>query len=123
MAAAFFAVGAPAALLIGYLCDKFNRRNLLFIVVLLGARPCICCFICLPARHASAQPRAPHVLLSQDMQTCRERQNCHFFGCAEALRRPTLARVLTNPVLLFVCLNGSFLARLEYQPAACSWGF
>ena len=37
MAAAFFAVGAPAALLIGYLCDKYNRRNLLFIVVLLGA--------------------------------------------------------------------------------------
>lgn len=37
MAAAFFAVGAPAALLIGYLCDKMNRRNLLFAVVLLGA--------------------------------------------------------------------------------------
>lgn len=38
VAAAFFAVGAPAALTIGYLCDKFNRRNLLFFVVLLGAR-------------------------------------------------------------------------------------
>jgi len=37
VAAAFFAVGAPAALLIGYLCDKMNRRNLLFAVVLLGA--------------------------------------------------------------------------------------
>ena len=37
IAAAFFAVGAPAALFIGYLCDKMNRRNLLFIVVILGA--------------------------------------------------------------------------------------
>lgn len=36
IAAAFFAVGAPAALFIGYLCDKMNRRNLLFIVVILG---------------------------------------------------------------------------------------
>ena len=39
IAASFFAVGAPAALLIGYLCDKVNRRNLLFVVVILGARP------------------------------------------------------------------------------------
>jgi MFS family permease len=36
IAAAFFAVGAPAALCIGYLSDKMNRRNLLFAVVLLG---------------------------------------------------------------------------------------
>ena len=39
IAAAFFAVGAPAALCIGYLCDKMNRRNLLFAVVLLGEPP------------------------------------------------------------------------------------
>jgi MFS family permease len=39
IAAAFFAVGAPAALFIGYLCDKMNRRNLLFVVVLLGENP------------------------------------------------------------------------------------
>lgn len=38
IAAAFFAVGAPAALCIGYLCDKMNRRNLLFYVVILGER-------------------------------------------------------------------------------------
>ena len=37
IAAAFFAVGAPAALCIGYLCDKMNRRNLLFAVVILGS--------------------------------------------------------------------------------------
>ncbi|CAL5223333.1 g5832 [Coccomyxa viridis] len=41
IAAAFFAVGAPAALCIGYLCDKMNRRNLLFAVVLLGEGPCL----------------------------------------------------------------------------------
>ena len=39
IAAAFFAVGAPAALCIGYLCDKMNRRNLLFAVVILGEQP------------------------------------------------------------------------------------
>ncbi|CAL8462663.1 g2196 [Coccomyxa elongata] len=44
VAAAFFAVGAPAALTIGYLCDKFNRRNLLFYVVLLGEGPCLATF-------------------------------------------------------------------------------
>ncbi|CAK0784876.1 hypothetical protein CVIRNUC_008081 [Coccomyxa viridis] len=41
IAAAFFAIGAPAALFIGYLCDKMNRRNLLFAVVLLGEGPCL----------------------------------------------------------------------------------
>lgn len=30
-------VGAPAALLFGYLSDSVNRRNLLFVAVLLGA--------------------------------------------------------------------------------------
>ena len=37
IAALFFAVGAPSAMLVGYLCDRMNRRNLLFIVVVLGA--------------------------------------------------------------------------------------
>lgn len=50
VAAAFFAVGAPAALLIGYLCDKYNRRNLLFIVVILGA--CFLVTALWPAKHA-----------------------------------------------------------------------
>lgn len=36
IAALFFFFGAPSALLVGYLCDRMNRRNLLFIVVLLG---------------------------------------------------------------------------------------
>ena len=36
IAASFFAVGAPAALLVGYLCDKVNRRDMLFVVVILG---------------------------------------------------------------------------------------
>ncbi|MEW5311908.1 MAG: hypothetical protein WDW38_003584 [Sanguina aurantia] len=39
--AAFFVVGAPAALLAGILADKVNRRNLLFIVVVLGEAPCL----------------------------------------------------------------------------------
>ena len=39
IAASFFAVGAPAALLVGYLCDKVNRRDMLFVVVILGALP------------------------------------------------------------------------------------
>ncbi len=37
ISALFFAVGAPSALLVGYLCDHMDRRNLLFIVVILGA--------------------------------------------------------------------------------------
>lgn len=36
IAAAFYMVGAPAALLFGYLSDTVNRRNLLFAAVLLG---------------------------------------------------------------------------------------
>ena len=36
IAAAFYIVGAPAALLFGYLSDTVNRRNLLFAAVLLG---------------------------------------------------------------------------------------
>jgi MFS family permease len=38
VAAAFYLVGAPAALLFGYLSDTVNRRNLLFAAVLLGER-------------------------------------------------------------------------------------
>lgn len=34
--AAFFLVGAPSALLMGALAHSHNRRNLLFIVVLIG---------------------------------------------------------------------------------------
>lgn len=36
VAAAFYLVGAPSALLFGYLSDKVNRRNLLFVAVLIG---------------------------------------------------------------------------------------
>ena len=32
----FFFVGALSAVLVGYLCDRMSRRNLLFVVVLLG---------------------------------------------------------------------------------------
>ena len=39
VAALFFFVGAPSALIVGYLSDTSNRRNLLFYVVLLGIRP------------------------------------------------------------------------------------
>ncbi|KAL6755542.1 major facilitator superfamily domain-containing protein [Haematococcus lacustris] len=42
--AAFFAVGAPSAMLVGWLSDKTNRRNLLFVVVMLGSMPCLCTF-------------------------------------------------------------------------------
>ena len=41
VAAGFYIVGAPAALLFGYLSDTVNRRNLLFIAVILGEGPCI----------------------------------------------------------------------------------
>lgn len=41
IAAAFYMVGAPAALLFGYLSDKYNRKWLLFSAVLLGEAPCI----------------------------------------------------------------------------------
>ena len=36
VAAAFFLVGAPSALAVGALSNSCNRRNLLFIVVVLG---------------------------------------------------------------------------------------
>lgn len=36
VAAAFFLVGAPSALAVGALSNSCNRRNLLFIVVILG---------------------------------------------------------------------------------------
>lgn len=41
ISAAFFLLGAPAALLIGYLSDTMNRAKLLFWVVLLGEGPCL----------------------------------------------------------------------------------
>ncbi|KAK9832459.1 hypothetical protein WJX74_010797 [Apatococcus lobatus] len=40
----FFAVGAPSALLIGWLSDRMSRRWLLFIVVVLGEGPCLATF-------------------------------------------------------------------------------
>ncbi len=40
----FFAVGAPSALLIGWLSDRMDRRWLLFIVVILGSQ----IFHCIP---------------------------------------------------------------------------
>ncbi|KAK9838287.1 hypothetical protein WJX81_002411 [Elliptochloris bilobata] len=44
IAAAFFAMGAPSALVIGYLSDRVNRRHLLFSIVLLGEGPCLATF-------------------------------------------------------------------------------
>ncbi|KAL3148730.1 hypothetical protein ABBQ38_014141 [Trebouxia sp. C0009 RCD-2024] len=41
ISAAFFLLGAPAALLIGYLSDTMNRAKLLFWVVVLGEGPCL----------------------------------------------------------------------------------
>ncbi|KAK9830293.1 hypothetical protein WJX72_010834 [[Myrmecia] bisecta] len=41
ISAAFFLVGAPAALFVGYLSDHVDRKNLLFLVVLLGEGPCL----------------------------------------------------------------------------------
>ena len=42
ISAAFFAVGAPAALLVGWFADKVNRRNLLFAVAIFGQAPNLC---------------------------------------------------------------------------------
>jgi MFS family permease len=36
IAAGFYIIGAPSALLFGYLCDRMNRRNLLVACILLG---------------------------------------------------------------------------------------
>jgi hypothetical protein len=42
IAAAFYMVGAPAALLFGWLSDRVNRKRLLFAAVVLGKWPCVC---------------------------------------------------------------------------------
>ena len=42
ISAAFFLLGAPAALLIGYLSDTMNRAKLLFWVVMLGEHQSTC---------------------------------------------------------------------------------
>lgn len=42
--AAFFAVGAPAALLCGYFADKFNRVHMLAFIIVLGEAPCLCTY-------------------------------------------------------------------------------
>ncbi|KAI7844379.1 hypothetical protein COHA_002177 [Chlorella ohadii] len=41
IAAAFYMVGAPAALLFGWLSDRVNRKRLLFAAVVLGEGPCM----------------------------------------------------------------------------------
>lgn len=41
IAAAFYLVGAPAALLFGWLSDRVNRKRLLFAAVVLGEGPCM----------------------------------------------------------------------------------
>jgi hypothetical protein len=40
--AAFFLVGAPAAILMGYFSHGYNRCTMFFWVVILGARMCPC---------------------------------------------------------------------------------
>ncbi|KAF6255108.1 major facilitator superfamily domain-containing protein [Scenedesmus sp. NREL 46B-D3] len=42
--AAFFLVGAPAALLCGYLADKHNRVLLLAAIIIIGEAPCLCTY-------------------------------------------------------------------------------
>ena len=42
ISAAFFAVGAPAALLVGWYADRTDRRNLLFAVAIIGQAPSLC---------------------------------------------------------------------------------
>ena len=42
ISAAFFLIGAPVALIVGYFTDKFNRPIVFAIVVLLGEIPCFC---------------------------------------------------------------------------------
>eukprot|EP00879_Flechtneria_rotunda_P006260 GHRR01006579.1.p1 GENE.GHRR01006579.1~~GHRR01006579.1.p1 ORF type:complete len:583 (+),score=156.80 GHRR01006579.1:972-2720(+) len=42
--AAFFLVGAPAALLCGWLADKYNRIKLLVIIIFIGETPCLCTY-------------------------------------------------------------------------------
>jgi MFS family permease len=62
ISAAFFAVGAPAALLVGWLTDKMNRRNLLFIVAVLGQAPCLCTIFVsavLPPLSHTISPKTP----------------------------------------------------------------
>eukprot|EP00798_Chlamydomonas_sp_ICE-L_P021214 gene21214-28123_t len=44
ISAGFFAVGAPAALLMGFLTDRWNRKNLLLAVVIIGETPCLCTY-------------------------------------------------------------------------------
>ncbi|RMZ55585.1 hypothetical protein APUTEX25_000168 [Auxenochlorella protothecoides] len=41
VAASFYLVGAPAALLFGWLCDRVDRRRLLFAAVVLGEAPAL----------------------------------------------------------------------------------
>eukprot|EP00798_Chlamydomonas_sp_ICE-L_P009776 gene9778-7658_t len=44
ISAGFFAIGAPAALLMGFLSDRWNRKNLLVAVVIIGEMPCLCTY-------------------------------------------------------------------------------
>ena len=58
ISAAFFLLGAPAALIIGYLSDVTKRTHLLFWVVILGKHICVCsthkCIASLPLCHVNA---------------------------------------------------------------------
>eukprot|EP00878_Enallax_costatus_P045766 GHUV01055247.1.p1 GENE.GHUV01055247.1~~GHUV01055247.1.p1 ORF type:complete len:296 (+),score=80.51 GHUV01055247.1:482-1369(+) len=42
--AAFFLVGAPAALVCGWLADKHNRIRLLVAIIVIGETPCLCTY-------------------------------------------------------------------------------
>ncbi len=84
IAAAFFGMGAPSALVIGYLSDRVNRRNLLFAIVLLGSprRPLP------PARRQGCwrpAPRLPEMLSGFPSAAT---------GCKIAAHLPQLTRQL-----------------------------
>lgn len=42
--AAFFVVGVPSALIVGYLADRADRIKLLLMVVVVGHAPCLCTY-------------------------------------------------------------------------------
>jgi len=77
IAAAFFGMGAPSALVIGLLADRVNRRNLLFAIVLLGAQP-------VPADIFCAAPLAVAECADQHLQEAANLVLCGAtpFGCA-----------------------------------------
>ncbi|KIZ04154.1 major facilitator superfamily MFS-1 [Monoraphidium neglectum] len=42
--AAFFMIGAPSAIICGWLTDKVNRVHLLFAIIIIGQGPCLCTY-------------------------------------------------------------------------------